>query len=151
MKRRVYLDACCLNRPFDDQGQDRVRLESEAIILILGHIEKGDLLWVGSDALIFEINQTPSLERRRRVIALARGADEMVPSSDLVLSRAREIEQLGFGGYDALHLASAEMGKADTFLTTDDKLVKRATRLGAHLQVVVANPVTWLWEGEHDS
>jgi len=27
---RVYLDICCLKRPFDDQSQERVRLESEA-------------------------------------------------------------------------------------------------------------------------
>ena len=31
----VYLDVCCLNRPFDDQTQDRIRLESEAVLLIL--------------------------------------------------------------------------------------------------------------------
>ena len=32
MKRgkRIYLDVCCLNRPFDDQSQDRVRLDAEA-------------------------------------------------------------------------------------------------------------------------
>jgi len=24
---KIYLDVCCLNRPFDDQVQDRVRLE----------------------------------------------------------------------------------------------------------------------------
>ena len=28
---RLYLDSCCLNRPFDDQNQLRVRLEAEAI------------------------------------------------------------------------------------------------------------------------
>lgn len=27
---KVYLDACCLNRPFDDQTQGRIRLEAEA-------------------------------------------------------------------------------------------------------------------------
>jgi len=27
---RVYLDLCCLNRPFDDQTQERIRLETEA-------------------------------------------------------------------------------------------------------------------------
>ena len=32
---RVYFDACCLNRPFDDQTQDRIRLESEAVLLIM--------------------------------------------------------------------------------------------------------------------
>ena len=26
----VYLDNCCYNRPFDDQTQERVHLESEA-------------------------------------------------------------------------------------------------------------------------
>ena len=31
----IYLDTCCLNRPFDDQTQDRIRLEAEAVILIL--------------------------------------------------------------------------------------------------------------------
>jgi predicted nucleic acid-binding protein len=45
---------------------------------------------------------------------------------------------------DALHLASAESAKADIFLTTDDKLLKLATRLSTQLQVTVANPVFWL-------
>ena len=29
----IYLDVCCLNRPFDDQTQERIRLESEAVLL----------------------------------------------------------------------------------------------------------------------
>jgi hypothetical protein len=33
--KRIYLDVCCLNRPFDDQRQDRIRLEAEAIERIL--------------------------------------------------------------------------------------------------------------------
>ena len=32
---RIYLDVCCLNRPFDDQAQERVRLESEAVKSVL--------------------------------------------------------------------------------------------------------------------
>jgi hypothetical protein len=31
---KIYLDACCLNRLFDDQSQARVHLETEAILLI---------------------------------------------------------------------------------------------------------------------
>lgn len=27
----IYLDKCCLNRPFDDQSNLRVRLESEVV------------------------------------------------------------------------------------------------------------------------
>ena len=32
---QIYFDACCLNRPFDDQRQPRVRLEAEAISHLL--------------------------------------------------------------------------------------------------------------------
>jgi hypothetical protein len=32
---KIYLDACCLNRLFDDQRQPPIRLEAEAISLIL--------------------------------------------------------------------------------------------------------------------
>jgi len=35
---KIYLDACCLNRPFDDQSQARIRVESEIIIFILSRI-----------------------------------------------------------------------------------------------------------------
>lgn len=28
MLMRIYMDACCLNRPFDDQTQDKVRIEA---------------------------------------------------------------------------------------------------------------------------
>jgi len=32
---RVYMDVCCLNRPFDDQSEDRIKMESEAVLMIL--------------------------------------------------------------------------------------------------------------------
>ena len=41
----VYLDACCLNRPFDDQLQLRVRLESESILWLLNNVQLGH--WSG--------------------------------------------------------------------------------------------------------
>ena len=44
---KVYLDACCLNRPFDDQTQPRVRLEAEAISLILEKLHQAEWEWVG--------------------------------------------------------------------------------------------------------
>lgn len=30
-RMRVYLDICCLKRPFDDQSQERVRLDREVL------------------------------------------------------------------------------------------------------------------------
>ena len=73
----VYLDACCLNRPFDDQTQTRIRLESEAILLILSSVEAGRLRLIASEALHFEIAQTPDPERGKRVTLLANAADSV--------------------------------------------------------------------------
>ena len=44
---RLYLDNCCFNRPFDDQSQLSVRLETEAILFIQHEIKevKVDLAW----------------------------------------------------------------------------------------------------------
>lgn len=56
----IYLDACCLNRPFDDQTQDRIRLETEAIVLIIKRLQTQEWLWLGSEVLNFEIEQTPA-------------------------------------------------------------------------------------------
>jgi len=36
---KIYLDVCCLNRPFDDQTQDRIHLEAESVMTILRHAE----------------------------------------------------------------------------------------------------------------
>ena len=40
--------------------------------------------------------------------------------------RAKELEALGYGAFDALHLSAAEAGNADVLLTTDDRFIKRA-------------------------
>ena len=52
---RIYLDACCLNRPFDDQTQIRIRLEAEAVLMVLTQCGTGDWEWIGSEALGWEI------------------------------------------------------------------------------------------------
>jgi hypothetical protein len=56
---KIYLDVCCLNRPFDDQTQHRIRLESEAVIAILDCCQSKDWQLVGSEVIDFEISQTP--------------------------------------------------------------------------------------------
>jgi predicted nucleic acid-binding protein len=142
----VYLDACCLNRPFDDQTQDRIRLEAEAVLLILTHFEAGDWQWIGSEVLDLEVEQTPDPERRYRVKLLATFVHRYIPVERAEVERTQQLEALGFYSYDALHLACAESGGANIFLTTDDRLLRLATRLSRQLRVRVENPLTWLKE-----
>jgi predicted nucleic acid-binding protein len=53
---------------------------------------------------------------------------------------------MGFHAIDALHLACAEAGGAEVFLTTDDHIIQLASRLSVRLRVGVRNPLTWLSE-----
>lgn len=143
---KVYVDVCCLNRPFDDQTQDRIRLEAEAVILILKRFEAGEWQWVSSEVVDFEIEQTPDAERRLRVKLLTTRVHESVLVEQAEAERAEQLEKLGFGAFDALHIACAESAGADIFLTTDNPLLRQANRLAEPLRVRVENPLTWLKE-----
>jgi len=86
------------------------------------------------------------LERRHAVLGLLAFADELVVPQPRDAARAEAIERLGFSEFDALHLACAEQGSADVFLTTDDTLLRRARRHAQKLRVRVENPVSWYKE-----
>lgn len=64
---RIYLDVSCLNRPYDDQGQVRIRLEAEATTAILGKCERGEWQQVSSEMARIEIDAMPDADRRARV------------------------------------------------------------------------------------
>jgi predicted nucleic acid-binding protein len=142
---QLYLDVCCLNRPFDDQTQDRIHLEAEAVLLILKHIEAKEWGWASSEVVTFEIQQTPNPERRAEVSLLATHASTKVSLKEAMTKRAETLEQHGFKAYDALHLACAESEEVDAFLTTDDKVIKIAQRPHVNIKVSVENPLEWLW------
>jgi hypothetical protein len=45
---RIYLDNCCLQRPLDDQTHPRVRVETEAVFIVLAAVQAGELSLLGS-------------------------------------------------------------------------------------------------------
>ena len=143
---RIYFDVCCLNRPFDDQSQKRIRLESEAILLIWQYIQAGDWELVSSEMVEDEIEQTPDLERRYNLKQFHAQANECIIIDEQMTLRAKELAKAGFSSEDAIHLACAEAGRVDCFLTTDDKLRRRAIGLNPPLSIAVENPVAWLLE-----
>lgn len=143
---KVYLDACCLNRPFDDQSQPRVRLETEAVSIILEKLHQNEWEWIGSEILLYELGQNHDVENRQRTLSFVSLAQQVVETTEKILSRAEELEETGFDSYDAIHLSSAEDGKADVFLTTDDQILKVATRKKSLFSFTVENPVKWLEE-----
>lgn len=143
---KIYLDTCCLNRPFDDQTQERIRLEAEAVLAIFSRIEKGEWNWVGSDVLTDEIEQTPDSQKSSRTKLLSGFIHENVEVGEREINRATELQRAGFQVFDALHLACAESANVDIFLSTDDRLLKLAKRLSDVLQIRVMNPLIWVEE-----
>ena len=141
---RIYLDVCCFNRPFDDQSQSRIYLEAQAVMTILSQCQTATWKLINSSALIAELNQTPDLERLQNVKKLLFIAKIKVINSAFIENRAAQIEKLGFSSYDAAHIASAERSQADVFLTTDDRLFKKAQKNSQLINVKINNPLQWL-------
>ncbi|MTJ08720.1 MULTISPECIES: type II toxin-antitoxin system VapC family toxin [unclassified Anabaena] len=142
----IYLDACCLNRPFDDQTQSRIYLEAQAVMTILSQCQSGTWKLINSSALIAELNQTPDIERLQNIKKLLFIAKIKVINNAFIESRSAELQKLGFSSYDATHIASAERSQADIFLTTDDRLIKKYQKYSQLINVKTNNPVQWLAE-----
>ena len=130
---RVYLDMCCLKRPFDDQSQPRVRLEAEAVLSLLA-AESATLEFIRSAALLLENKQNPILVRAARVDLWLKQKPGLPVDPAMLRSRTGELMRHGLAGFDALHIASAELSGADAFATCDDRLRKAAERCG-HVRV----------------
>lgn len=143
---RIYLDNCCLSRPFDDQSQTRVRAETEAIRLILEAVAGGEWELIRSEVVEIEAGMISDPEQRLQVLALAASGTVRHLIRPEHIERARVLIMLGFTDFDALHVASAEAGGAHVLLTTDDGMIRRARRLAREVFVRVANPLTWLEE-----
>jgi hypothetical protein len=67
MDMKIYLDNCCFNRPFDDQSQIRIRLETEAKLEIQEEIQKGHVELIWSYILDYENSRNPFQERKDRI------------------------------------------------------------------------------------
>ena len=87
-------------------------------------------------------------DRLRRVREMLADVSRWVQIEEADIVRGEELEALGFGDFDALHLACAERGGAEVFLTTDDKLLRRAERHAGQLRVRAVNPVNWISQEE---
>ena len=120
---KLYLDNCCFNRPFDDQSQIRIRLESEAKLKIQEEIRTGSFQLAWSYILDYENSKNPFQERKIRISAWKKYAFQNIEESAELLKIANSLNQTGLPKIDSLHIACAIQSKCDYFLTTDDKVL----------------------------
>ncbi len=122
---RLYLDLCCFNRPYDDQTQVRIRLETEAIIVLQEKVKQVECHLIWSSTLDFENANNPYPAQRLAIQKWRNLACVVVMAEPSVIAKAHEWTAGGVGRYDALHLASATAGGANLFVTTDDRILKK--------------------------
>ncbi len=65
----LYLDLCALNRPFDNQKQTRIHIETEAKLVIQEKILMNEYQLVWSYMMDYE-NQVNPFDERRNAIRL---------------------------------------------------------------------------------
>ena len=140
---RVYLDNCCYNRPFDEQTQLRIRLETEAKLRIQHLMRAGEVEYAWSKVLDYELGQSPYLDQIDEICDWADWAAVYVDMDDSIAADGAAIMRHGVKRMDALHLASAKAAGCDWFLTTDRGILKHVDFLDG---MRVANPVDFAME-----
>ena len=67
---KIYMDNCCYNRPYDDQTQIRIYLETEAKLYIQEQIRNGEFELVTSYMLEYENGKIDFLIKRKQLLNL---------------------------------------------------------------------------------
>jgi len=128
----VYLDVCTLCRPFDDQSFLRIRLETDAVNLVMSKIHEGLLRLAVSPVHFVEISSiSDNMERIELLSVVERYGTLLEIDKIITRKRAEELVRFGFGPADAAHVAFAEAGEAK-FITCDDKLLKKCRKYNIH-------------------
>ena len=138
---RIYLDICCFNRPFDDQSDLIVRLQTEAKLHVQEMIREGALDLVWSAIMDIENSANPDLNRKVAVADWQQLGVVNVSVSDPVEKVAETLSLFGVKPMDALHVACAIEAHAEYFLTTDKALLRKMTR---HDSIRVVDPVDFI-------
>jgi len=144
MKIKVYLDICSWYRPFDDQSQIRIRMEAEAVQIILEMSDLGQIEISISDIIFYENSGTKDLVKMQNVKELLKSCNNYIPYDQNIQKRAFELSKEGLAPLDALHLASAETGGVEYFVTTDDKFQKRYDQLHDRIRTKMLNPIDFV-------
>lgn len=126
--KKIYLDVCALCRPFDDQSFVRIRIESDAVKLILHGIKIGLFQLILSPVHYRKIAAFPDLIERVELLGVINNLGTQIKTDPIAArQRAEYLIQRGFGVADAAHVAFAEAASA-SFISCDDKLLKKCVK-----------------------
>ncbi len=137
------MDNCCFNRPYDDQSQLKIKLETDAKLFIQKKMQTGEYDFVWSYILEFENNHNPYVDKRTNIAEWKSLAAIYCKANEEIISFAENLHVLGIKVKDALHIACAVYTKCDYFITTDKKLLNTPIK-----EIKTVSPITFITELE---
>ncbi|MBI3193582.1 MAG: hypothetical protein HYZ34_03820 [Ignavibacteriae bacterium] len=136
--KKLYIDVCALCRPFDNQHVLRLRLETDAVLLITENIRSGNYEMVISDVHFKELSQIEDYQERTEIMTfLNTYGKKNLYDKVAMKKRTKELRTLHIKVADAAHFAIAEK-TADVFISTDDALLKKSKKNG---KIISLNPI----------
>ena len=138
-KYRIYLDNCCFNRPYDDQTQLKVFLETQAKLHVQSLVLENKIELVWSFILTFE-NSRNIFDGKKKVIAQWEVFSYyFIEKSEEIRMMAKEIMATGVKDIDAIHVACAIAGNCDYFITVDKRLSKYQDK-----RIIICSPIEFI-------
>jgi predicted nucleic acid-binding protein len=136
---RIYLDHCVFNRPFDNQNNVKIQLETIAKLHIQTQIkdEKYELVW--SYMSDFENSNNPNIENKKSIQLWEEIAKYRCKSTKDILETGKEIELHKVRSKDALHIACAIKSQCEYFITTDEGLMNKNID-----KIIIINPIDFI-------
>ena len=141
-KLKIYLDNCCFNRPYDNQKDIKIKIETEAKLIIQEKIKKKELDFAWSYILEYENNNNPFEERKSESKLWKDLAQSTIIENKKILELMNETVKKGLQPLDSLHIACAiELG-CDYFVTVDRGIIKKTVLIK---QIKIINPIDLIY------
>jgi predicted nucleic acid-binding protein len=145
-KIKMYLDNCVYNRPYDDQIQPKVAIETLAKLHIQELVLKREIDIVWSYILKFENSRNVFAAKRAAIAQWEKISVSFVQKSDSVTALARHIAASGMKPVDSLHIACAITAQCNYLITVDKRMLKYQDN-----RIIICNPVDFFnRESEYD-
>jgi predicted nucleic acid-binding protein len=141
--KRLYLDNCSFNRPYDDQSLLKNHLEAEAKTYIQEEILERNYELAWSYMMDFEVSFNPFSDRKNQILKWKNIAIIDINESEKVITLANEIMIKNIRPKDSLHLACAIEAGCDYFITTDEKILKKTIE-----NIIAIDPIDFVKEIE---
>lgn len=116
-------------------------IETEAKLAIQEEIRRGTYQLTWSYILDYENNKNPFRERQEQILKWKKYAITDIEENAEIIKTALLLNSKGLQKMDSLHIACAIFAKADYFLTTDDKVIKKANAI---TELEITDPVNFI-------